>query len=221
MRIHRFSPALAFAILLPGALVFPARAAVPTGSPANLIAATSSRIFAALNRNQAEINKNPALTRKLVDKYLLPHFDSAFTAQLVLGRYWRLATPSQRQAFKKVFLNYLVSTYANALKNYHGARIEVLPFRGNAAHRFVKVRSRITILNREPIAVDYALKKTAAGWKVFDVIIAGVSYVQTYADEFRPEVRRTGIEALIERLRRAQAPQSPTALAPAASSSRH
>ncbi len=220
MRSHRLFPILIFAGSLSCALVLPARAAVPAGSPASLVAATSSQIITALDRNKVKIHKNPELIKQLIDKYLLPHFDFAFTSQLVLGRYWRLATPSQRQAFEKVFLRYLVNTYANALKNYSGARVEVLPFRGDAAQRFVKVRSRIIISNREPIAVDYALKKTTVGWKVFDVIIAGVSYVQTYADEFRPEVQRTGIEALIERLRRARAPQSLTAPAAATSGGR-
>lgn len=188
-------------------------AAKPGSSdPATVVRQGSSEILEALNQNRVKLKQDPAFAEDLVKKYLLPNFDFDFTCQLVLGRYWRAATDTQREAFEHAFLHYLTSTYANALKDYHGAKVDVLPFRGDVSHTYVKVRTQIMTPDREPVEVDYALKKTPDGWKAFDVIIAGISYVATYQNEFQAEIQRTSLDALIKRLQTAEPPSSLTAM---------
>lgn len=181
-----------------------------TSSPAAVVQRASSEIIAALKKHEGQLKADPDLVKQMIHKYLLPHFDFAFTSQLVLGRYWRMATASERQEFEQAFVGYLVNVYANALKNYHGGHVAVLPFRGNEHNEYVKVRTRIETPGENPISVDYALKKVGTQWKVFDVIIAGVSYVQTYANEFRPEIQRSSLKAVIKRLHHAKPPSSLT-----------
>lgn len=220
MRNHRLMwrsilPAAVLALVAAGTYAATNGKAAPSASassPEAVIQQASSRVLKALNENKGKLKTNPALAQDLVRKYLLPDFDFDLTSQLVLGRYWRTATPAQRKEFEQGFLHYLTSTYAKGLQQYNGAKIEVLPFRGDADQKYVKVRSRLIIPDHEPIEVDYALVKTDAGWKVFDVIIAGISYVKTYQSEFQSEVRRTSLAALIKRLQTAKAPASLTAM---------
>ncbi|MDN5864683.1 MAG: ABC transporter substrate-binding protein [Gammaproteobacteria bacterium] len=180
--------------------------------PAALIEKVSNQLIDALNANKAKLKANPEFARQLVQKYLLPHFDFDLTSQLVLGRYWRTATPAQREAFKEGFLHYLTATYSKGLQHYDNVKVEVLPFRGDTSERYVKVRSNIVVPNHSPISVNYALVKDGNGWKVFDFIIEGISYVRTYQTEFRSEIRHTSLEALIKRLQNAKAPASLTAM---------
>lgn len=208
-------PAMVLAFLAAGACAAtsaPAASDTSASSPAALIRQASTRVLKALNENKAKLKTDPSLARELVRKYLLPDFDFDLTSQLVLGRYWRTATPAQRKQFEQGFLHYLTSTYAKGLQEYNGAKIEVLPFRGDANQKYVKVRSRLIVPDHEPIELDYALVKSGSGWKVFDVIIAGVSYVKTYQSEFQSEVRRTSLAALIKRLQTAKPPKSLTAM---------
>ncbi|MGH8224934.1 MAG: MlaC/ttg2D family ABC transporter substrate-binding protein [Gammaproteobacteria bacterium] len=208
-------PAIAFACLATGAWAAGADTAAPgasAASPAAVIQRASSRVLDALNENKAKLKDDPALANELVRKYLLPDFDFDLTSQLVLGRYWRAATPAQRKDFEAGFLHYLTSTYAKGLQQFNGAKIEVLPFRGDADGKYVRVRSRLIIPDHEPIEVDYALTKVSGDWKVFDIIIAGISYVKTYQGEFQSEVRRTSLAALIKRLQNAQVPATVTAM---------
>ncbi|HEX5314491.1 MAG TPA: ABC transporter substrate-binding protein [Gammaproteobacteria bacterium] len=207
---------LAVAILALG-LAVAARAAPAPGDPTTVVQQASTDIIGALNKNADKLKSDPALAGQLVKQYLLPHFDFDFTCQLVLGRYWRTATPAQRSEFQKVFLQYLTTTYAKGLQNFNGAHVNVLPFRGDASQQYVKVRTQVQTAGHAPIEVDYALRQTAQGWKAFDVIIAGVSYVQTYQNEFQSEIQRTSLPSLIARLQKAQAPAAASG-APAAAS---
>jgi len=191
-------------------------AAATGASPVAVVRHASNEVLQALNRNKDKLGKDPELARKLVREYLLPNFDFDFTCQLVLGRYWRTASPEQRKAFKEAFLHYLTSTYAKGVEHYQGAKVQVLPFRGDTSKQYVTVRSQVDTPDHEPVEVDYALHKTAQGWKAFDVKIAGVSYVQTYRNEFRSEIQQTSLGALIKRLQHAKAPKSLTAMKAAA-----
>lgn len=211
MMTRSLAPALVLVGLTALALAMPGRAAAASESPSEVVQKVSSQIIQALNANEAKLKSDPQYANQLVKKYLLPNFDFDLTSQLVLGRYWRTATPGQRKAFQEGFLHYLVSTYAKGLQHYDGAKVDVLPFRGDSSERYVKVRSQIVIPNRPPISVNYALVKHDEGWKLFDLIIEGVSYVRTYQTEFQSEIRHTSLDALIKRLQTAKAPASMTA----------
>ncbi|MGA7965020.1 MAG: ABC transporter substrate-binding protein [Gammaproteobacteria bacterium] len=174
--------------------------------PVAVVRAASQQVLEAMTENASKLKNDPALAEKLVKEYLLPHFDFDFTSQLVLGRAWRTATPEQRKAFQEAFLHYLTTTYAKGIQGFDGAKVQVLPFRGDTSKQFVTVKTQVTAANHNPVSVDYVLHKTADGWKAFDVKIAGVSYVQTYRNEFQSEIQHTSLKALIERLQKAQSP---------------
>ena len=172
--------------------------------PVAVVRDASQQVLAALDKNAAKLDDNPALAEKIVKEHLLPHWDFDFTSQLVLGRAWRTATPAQRKDFQEAFLHYLTSTYAKGISGFHGAKVQVLPFRGDTSKQFVTVQTRVEAENHQPVEVDYVMRKDPDGWKAFDVKIAGVSYVQTYRNEFQSEIRRTSLQALITRLEHTQ-----------------
>jgi phospholipid transport system substrate-binding protein len=218
-----FVPALVLAGLALCAPVQPANAAkaskakapasASASDPAAVVKQVSSQIIGALNAHQDKLKGNPQYIQKLVKKYLLPHFDFDLTSQLVLGRYWRTASPEQRKDFKAGFLHYLTATYAAGLKHYQGgAKVKVMPFRGDASKRYVKVRSTIVIPHHDSVNVNYALVKHDDGWQLFDMIIEGVSYVRTYQTEFQSEIRHSSLDALIKRLQHTKAPKTLTAM---------
>lgn len=194
-------------VVLACVLVAPALAAdsgSKTQGPVAMVRDASQQVLAALNKNASKLKNDPALAEKLVKKDLLPYFDFGFTSQLVLGRAWRTATPEQRKAFQAAFLHYLTATYAKGIQGFNGAKVQVLPFRGDTSRQFVTVQTKVTAENHEPVSVDYVLHKTSQGWKAFDIKIAGVSYVQTYRNEFQSEIRHTSLQALIKRLQKEQ-----------------
>lgn len=168
--------------------------------PVTVVRDTSQKILSELETHASKIKSDPDYAEQLVREYLLPHWDFDFTSQLVLGLAWRNASPKQRKAFENAFLHYLTATYAKGLSGFKGAKVQVLPFRGDTSKQFVTVQTRVEAEGHNPVEVDYVMRKTPQGWQAFDVKIAGVSYVQTYRNEFQAEIRRTSLQALIARL---------------------
>jgi phospholipid transport system substrate-binding protein len=118
----------------------------------------------------------------------------------VLGRYWRNATPKQRQEFTEQFRTLLVRTYAKSLSSYTDNKITYLPFRSSPDQTDVKVRTEVDQPGGFPIPIDYDLYLKGDEWKVFDVTIDGVSLVTNYRTTFANQIRMDGLDKLISSL---------------------
>lgn len=137
---------------------------------------------------------------ELVDAKILPHFDFTRMTRLAVGKSWRQASPAQQESLVREFRTLLVRTYSTAFVNYRNQKIEVKSLKLQPADEDVTVRSQILQPGGEPIPVDYSMAKTSGGWKVYDVIIEGVSLVTTYRGTFNDEIARAGIDGLIKLL---------------------
>jgi len=175
--------------------------AIDPGSPQALIESSSKLLFADLDANRAKYKKDITQLYKVVDTIFLPHVDVDFAAQQVLGKNWRTATPEQRKRFVTAFYRSLLTTYGDALVDFTGDRMKVLPFQGDASQPRASVRTEIRRSNGATVAVAYSLRKDAAGaWKVWDVVIEGISYVKSFREDFGLEIDQKGLEALLQRL---------------------
>lgn len=183
--------------------------------PDQVVRETAKSMFAAMNKDKADLKTHPEKLYGMIGKILLPHFDFDYASRLVLGRYWRSATPAQRKKFEDAFYQFLVHSYADGMLkgNYSERNIEVEPWRGADSDTRTLVRSKVTRQDGAPVEVDYAMIRTKDGWKAFDVTIEGISYVMNYRNQFGPEIEQNGMDALIKRL------QADTAKADAAKGS--
>jgi len=200
--------ALVFATLLLPALAGAARAAdpapaagaVPGPAPQELIETAARKLLAAIDADREQVRKDPAVVRGLVDQILLPHFDTDYSARLVLGKNWRDATPEQRQRFIDAFYQSLLRNYGSSLAEFTADRMKVLPFRGDLASGQAVVRTEVKRSSGQVVPVNYTLRATSGGWKAWDVTIEGISYVRNFRNDVGTEIEQKGLQALIERL---------------------
>jgi len=143
---------------------------------------------------------NPAKVKELIESKLVPHFDTARMTALAMGRNWRAATPEQQKELTEQFKTLLIRTYSNALTNYRDNTMNYKPLRANAGDNEVVVRTEVTRPGQAPVQIDYSMEKTPEGWKAYDVVVAGVSLVTNYRDEFNDAVRASGVDGLIKAL---------------------
>ena len=134
---------------------------------------------------------------ELVDAKVIPHFNFAHMTALAVGKEWRKASPQQQQQLTAEFKTLLVRTYSNALTSYKNQRVIFKPFRMNPGDSDVQVRTEVDQPGNKPVQLDYSLEKLDAGWKVYDVNVAGISLVTNYREQFAQEVRHGGIDGLI------------------------
>jgi phospholipid transport system substrate-binding protein len=143
---------------------------------------------------------NRAKLIQVIDAKVLPHFNFAAMTALALGQSWNKATPEQKKRLTEEFRTLLVRTYASALAAYSDQRLEFRPLRAKPTDTDVTVQVRVMQQGTQPVPIDYAMEKTASGWKVYDVMVGGVSLVANYRTEFGNVVRESGIDGLIKNL---------------------
>ena len=168
--------------------------------PRELIEDSAQKLLQSLDANRAEYRKDPTKVRKLVDEFLLPRFDTEYSARLVLGKHWRTATPEQRQRFIGAFYQSLLDNYSSALTEFTADRMEVLPMRAETTADKATVRTEVKRSDGTRVPVNYSLRKTEKGWKAWDVTIEGISYVKNFRNQFGAEIDQKGLDAVIKRL---------------------
>lgn len=170
-------------------------------SPQELVKQTSDQMLGKLREERQVINQHPERIYDLVNQIVLPHFDFERMSSWVLGKYWRNASPDQRQRFVEEFRKLLVRTYAKSLTSYTNNKITYLPFRGNPKQAEATVRTEVDQPGGFPIPIDYSLYLNQNDeWKVYDVTVDGVSLVTNYRTTFASQIRQEGLDKLIDTL---------------------
>lgn len=183
----------------------PAAAAAPAAEvvdsdPGQLIETAAKAMLADLDAHRAEYRKDPVKINAVVDRVLLPHFDTEYSARLVLGKHWPAATPEQRQRFISGFYHALLNNYGSALLDFTSDRLKVFPYKGDPGATNATVRTQVRKDDGSMVAVNYSLHRTDKGWMAWDVIIEGVSYVKSFRDDFGAEIDQKGLDSLLARL---------------------
>lgn len=137
---------------------------------------------------------------ELIEAKVLPHFNFSSMTALAMGQNWNRATPEQKKRLTDEFKTLLVRTYASALAAYSEQKFEFRPLRAKPTDTEVTVQVRVLQPGSQPVPIDYSMEKTAANWKVYDVVVGGVSLVVNYRTEFSNAVRANGIDGLIKEL---------------------
>jgi phospholipid transport system substrate-binding protein len=181
-------------------------ATASSDNPSDIVQATAQAILKDLDANRDAYRKDPSKVSQLVDKYLLPHFDTQYAARLVLATNWRTATEDQRKRFIDAFYHSLLTNYGTALTEFTADRMKVFPSKVDAGTDHAVVRTEIRRDNGDRIAVNYVLHKTSEGWKAYDVMIDGISYVKSYREDFGAQIQQQGIDAVIDRLQKGERP---------------
>jgi phospholipid transport system substrate-binding protein len=176
---------------------------VPNASslgPQELVENSAKRMLAELDKNRAMYKADPSKLDDLVGNVLLPYFDTDYAARLVLGQTWRTATPEQRKRFVDAFYHSLLRNYGAALVDFTGDRFIVLPYKGDPNDTTATVRTEVKRSTGDKVPVNFSLRKTPDGWKAWDVVIEGISYVKSFRTDFASEIQQKGLDDVITRL---------------------
>jgi phospholipid transport system substrate-binding protein len=181
-------------------------AAAADEGPTEVVQEAAHGMLGELDRHRAAYRRDPAKVGQLVDKFLLPHFDTEYSAFLVLGAHWRTATPEQRTHFIDAFYHSLLTNFGSALVDFSDDRLKISPTKVDPDATKARVRTEVKRANGAPVEVNYYLHKTPQGWKAYDVEIEGIRYVSSYRTDFGEQIEAQGIDAVIKRLEGGEKP---------------
>jgi phospholipid transport system substrate-binding protein len=193
--------------LIPIGLFFLLAPALPQElGPEELVKKVTSDVMTAIKTDKELAAGDKQKAQKLAEEKILPHVDFQEATRLAVGRAWRDANPEQRKKLVEEFRSMLVRTYSNALEGYQGQEMKVLPSRNKPGDTEATVRNQFTRAGGKPVPIEYQMRKTDSGWKIYDIAVEGISLVLTYRSEFDQVVKQEGIDGLIKRLSQKNAP---------------
>ena len=169
-------------------------------SPDALIQKVTDEVLTIVRQDKDIQSGNTGKAIELVEVKVLPHFNFQRMTALAMGRDWKMATGEQQAKLSQEFKTLLVRTYSNALTGYKDQTIRYKPTKMQSGDTEVVVKTEVVQPGGRPIQLDYSVEKQNEGWKVFDVVVAGVSLVTNYRETFNQEVRANGVDGLLQML---------------------
>ena len=179
----------------------PLVSAMETG-PREVVEKAANEVIEILRQDGDNIRSNPDEIYELANEFILPLFDFDKMSYFVLGKVWQQATAQQKLDFQREFKQLLISTYATALAGFKTdeeivyQKVMVSPKNENIAI----VPSEVRRKGAGPIAVAYRMIRADGAWRIYDVVIDGVSLVTNYRANFASKLRSGGLDSLITNL---------------------
>lgn len=189
---------LATAALMSAAVLFsvPVRAA-SEAEASKYVESLGNQAIAIIKENK--ISKDQK--QKKLEKIFSTNVDIPWVGRFVMGRFWRTATPEQQQRYLKEYENFVVTHYASRFAEYSGGKFAVTDAKKTGDGEFtISMKMETGDKGAEPVAVDYRVRAGKGSFKVFDVIVEGVSMITTQRSEFGAILSDKGIDELISKL---------------------
>lgn len=202
--------ALAAALALPGAAfaqqaAAPAAATAQAGAPSQLVLSNSERVLKTLESRRAEFTRDRAALQRFITGEFDQMFDRDYAARQVLGRHARGAADADVKLFGDALADNLMRRYGSSLLDFNTQlRVRIKSETPLPRGLGVRVSSELLRSGGEPIPVDYLMRQSGGTWKVFDVMVEGVSFVRTFRDQFDPQLQRKSIPEVARELRSGQ-----------------
>ncbi|NIP74370.1 MAG: ABC transporter substrate-binding protein [Gammaproteobacteria bacterium] len=192
------NPGIAVALI--AAVVALIAGAQDTDSPGRFVRDAAERLLSEVEDRKRELKEHPERVQEVVRRILLPVVDVVGAARWVMGKYWHRSTPEQRERFATEFTDLLIRSYSAPLVDYTDVKISVRDTQRSQDGRQAIVRTTIAPGDREPINVDFRLHGRSGEWKVYDVMVEGVSALVNFRTAYYEYIARWGVDGLIERL---------------------
>lgn len=183
--------------MLPGLL--PADAAAAPPSPTGQIRETIDGVIRILNRPELKVKAKREARQELLRAQIRPVFDFGEMAKRSLGVHWRKRSPEERERFTKLFTELLENSYLGKIESYQGEKIRYVGESLDPPYAVVK--TVIVTSREEEIPLDYRLMLEGDRWRIYDVVIEGISLVNNYRSQFGGILQNSSFDQLVEKLR--------------------
>jgi phospholipid transport system substrate-binding protein len=188
-------------LLVFSVLIYTLPAVYASSNPEMLVKDAIFKVFEELRQQTGNLEKNPTAVYKLVDEIILPHFDFKKMSKLVLSKNWRKINQDEKNRFTSEFHSLLVRTYTEAIVDYVDETIKIFPSNFKNSDKRTKVRTRVkNIKTGKDINIVYKMYYKQKTWKVYDIMVENVSLVINYRSGFDSDIKKFGINSLIDSL---------------------
>jgi len=179
------------------ALFLNAGQAISMNSPTDSMQCAVEEIMAILRDEQLNFPENNHYRRKLILTVIRHHFDFKEMSKLTLGAHWKKISDNDKDHFVDIFSQLIENSYINKIEAYSDEKIIFL------RESIKENKSLVPTLikhNNLDIPIHYKLHKRQENWRVYDVVIEGVSLVQNYRTQFNSIIKKDKFAGLVRRI---------------------
>ena len=183
-------------------VLFAGQAVAQAADPLQMMQNLTNNVQTEIRKNRATIDKDPTAIYGVVNQVILPHVDFVEMSKWMAGKaVWGQASAADQAAFIREFKILVVRTYAASLNRYTDEKIEFLPMQKSASTSRIQIASKIHRSNKEDVRVDYRLIACGDEWKLYDVIIEGVSLLKGFQAQFSEQIHNEGLTVVTGKIR--------------------
>lgn len=187
---------LLIAALLAHALL---ASATQAGEPSEVVRKGIHGVLEILGQPELKAPEKKAERRNRMRKIIHQYFDFEEMSRRSLARAWRKRTLKEKAEFIELFSYFMERNYAGTLESYTNEKVVL--GKETIDEEFAKVDTVIITTNQKEVDIVYRLHKVEGEWRVYDVVVEGVSLIKNYRDQFRSIIRRTSYANLVKILR--------------------
>lgn len=157
------------------------------------------KVIASLASNRSIEN-----TKQTLADIMQTSFDMQGISAFAMGRHWNSATPAQQEEFQKLFFNYVLNQYSRTFSKYSGQNFKLKGSPISSGSTTIVSTEIVSPSGSQPVRVDWHLKGDAGNYKIFDVMVEGVSQAMTQREEVSSVIQQNSgsVDALLETLRK-------------------
>lgn len=193
------------ALMLAAGILMLGTARAGIEGPVEIVRETTGRLFELVEANRALYQTDSERLRSDIREVLLARIDVLYSGRLVLGRSGRDLSREQVAEFADALAELLIRRYADGLLEFRTRdQVEILPLAGDNTERMTRVRTRVQLNDGERVPVDYVFRYADGQWRIFDVIVEGISYVATLRNQIGEKIRTDGFAATLAGLKRGE-----------------
>jgi len=172
--------------------------AVESGSATEAIKDTIDQVLVILGDEKFKQPEHIDEGRAALEKVMAQRFDYEEMGKRTLGREWKKLNAGQQKEFVELFQQFLSNTYAGNVDGFTGEQVVYIKERRKG--KFAEVQTKV-ISEKLTIPIDYRLLENSNSWRVYDVVIDGVSLVKNFRGQFARIIKATGFQGLLDKLR--------------------
>jgi len=169
-------------------------------NPEDVISTITQEILSEIKNDPSLVKGDLESINLLVEKKVMPILDFEKMTALSVGAKWRQASDIQREELQKAFRRLLLLSYSGTVKFAEKAKVKILPPRRKKNDSRVVVKTRVSVPGRQAVPVDYRMRLTDEGWKIYDLNVLGLWLVDNYRVQFSQIVASKGIDGLINEI---------------------
>lgn len=186
-------------LILPVLFAFLLAPVTARASVTDEVKKTVDEVVAIVADKELDKPQNEAKRRQLLKTSIGRIFDYEEMARRSMATHWKQRSPAEQKEFVELFTTLLENSYAGKIESYNREKIVYLKetVEGNNA----EVRSKVVTAKRDEYTLDYRLLSKGGAWKIYDVVIEGVSLVSNYRSQFNRIIANQGYGELVKKLR--------------------